>query len=352
MIDTGLRLWLDQHAVQLDQGLADEESVLPKLAEAGLLRLGVAEQWGGEGQLVDALESVAAVAEHSLTAAFVLWAQRAFIEYLQYSDNTQLVERLLPDLLVGRQAGATGLSNAMKFLCGIEELGVRATPHGEGWKLDGRLPWVTNLRKGGFVVAAAVELPGGKPFIAALPDDLLGFERSADLRLLALQGSNTAALKLDAVDMSRDWLIDADALSFLPRVRPSFLGLQCGMSLGLARRCLSEAGQHLSGCRTVLDGEYRALQEQLAQAGQALSEGLADGRFAEDAASLFRLRIRLAELAADALQLELQASGGRAYLLDHGEGFARRWREAAFVPVVTPSLVQLRTQLQASGAAA
>jgi len=45
------------------------------------------------------------------------------------------------------------------------------------------------------------------------------------------------------------------------------------------------------------------------------------------------------------IQLELQASGGKAYLSEHGAGFARRWRESAFVPIVTPSLVQLRTEL-------
>jgi len=61
---------------------------------------------------------------------------------------------------------------------------------------------------------------------------------------------------------------------------------------------------------------------------------------------LFKLRIALAETAASAVQLELQASGGKAYLTAHGSGFARRWRESAFVPIVTPSLVQLRTELQ------
>lgn len=62
--------------------------------------------------------------------------------------------------------------------------------------------------------------------------------------------------------------------------------------------------------------------------------------------ALFKLRIILAESAADAVQLELQASGGKAYLCEYGEGFARRWRESAFVPIVTPSLVQLRAELQ------
>ena len=46
----------------------------------------------------------------------------------------------------------------------------------------------------------------------------------------------------------------------------------------------------------------------------------------------------------------LQASGGKAYLTAHGGGFARRWRESVFVPIVTPSLVQLRTELQRQAA--
>ena len=37
--------------------------------------------------------------------------------------------------------------------------------------------------------------------------------------------------------------------------------------------------------------------------------------------------------------------GGAAYLKPAGDGFARRWREAAFLPIVTPSLVQLKTEL-------
>ncbi|MFP9005604.1 acyl-CoA dehydrogenase, partial [Pseudomonas aeruginosa] len=41
-----------------------------------------------------------------------------------------------------------------------------------------------------------------------------------------------------------------------------------------------------------------------------------------------------------------QARAGTATRVEPGAGFARRWREAAFVPIVTPSLVQLRAELQ------
>ena len=82
-----------------------------------------------------------------------------------------------------------------------------------------------------------------------------------------------------------------------------------------------------------------------------LFEGVQDGRFKTKAAPLFRIRILLAEIVQQAVSLELQASGGRAYLQDGDKSFARRWREAAFVPIVTPSLTQLQIELQKQAAA-
>jgi len=74
---------------------------------------------------------------------------------------------------------------------------------------------------------------------------------------------------------------------------------------------------------------------------------LLSARFERLPAQLFSLRIHLAEIAAEAVQLELSAFGGRAYLSQPGQGFQRRLREVAFIPIITPSLVQLKTALDA-----
>ncbi|WP_273823258.1 acyl-CoA dehydrogenase family protein [Pseudomonas asplenii] len=348
MLDPALSQWLDEHAQALDLGQCDPQGVLSQLAAAGVLRVGVDEAAGGSGgNVTDAIETLARVASHSLAAAFVFWGQRAFIEYLLHSPNTALRERLLPNLLSGELAGATGLSNAMKFLSGIESLQVRAQAQVDGWQLDGRLHWVTNLRKSGFVVAAAIEgEEGGAPFVLAIPDNLAGLRRSEDLQLMGLQSSNTAAIDLCQVNVGSEWLLHADAKRFLPAVRPAFLGLQCGMAIGLSRRALSEVEQHLQDGRSILREPLVEQRQVLEQAVEALKCGLLEGRFLARPADLFQIRITLAEVAAQAVQLELQASGGKAYLSEFGSGFARRWRESAFVPIVTPSLVQLRTELQ------
>ncbi|WP_447579016.1 acyl-CoA dehydrogenase family protein [Achromobacter kerstersii] len=344
-----LAAWLTQHADALDDGSHDAATVLPKLAAAGVFRIGVPQALGGQPgtDIGDAIEAVSQVAEHSVASAFVAWGQRVFIEYLLRSPNTALAERWLTPLLTGEQAGATALSNAMKFLSGIESLQISARESDGHWVLDGRMPWVTNLRPQGFLVAAAVTAPDGTPAVVALPNDIAGLTRSPDLSLMALQSSNTAALEVQGVRIRPEWLIHADARQYLPGARPAFAGLQCGLSIGLARRALDAAAQTGQGqaSRGILGEPLAALRAQVEALSASLIAGVRSGRFVTEPWALFEIRIALADAAHQAVQLELQASGGAAYLKPAGASFARRWREAAFLPIVTPSLVQLKTEL-------
>ncbi|SDV48054.1 acyl-CoA dehydrogenase family protein [Chitinasiproducens palmae] len=346
-----LESWLDTHAQALDAGTGPSDEVLSRLAAARLPGIGVPRELGGEGGTVrDAIEAIAAVAARSLTVAFMLWGHRAFISYVQASPNAALRETVLRRLIAGELAGATGLSNAMKFLSGIESLAVLAAPGGNaaaGWRLDGQLPWVTNLRPEGFIVAAAVqhdEADGGVS-IFALPSDAPGVTRSPDLDLIALRGSHTAAIAIERVELGPEWLLHDTARAYLPAIRPAFLGLQCGLAIGLARRSLEQASRARSAAEGVLRETVDALRGRLDSVVAALYAGIADGSFASNAVPLFEQRIALAGIAQEAVEAELQASGGRGYLRESGADFARRWREAAFLPIVTPSLLQLRTEL-------
>lgn len=348
------RRWLGDNAEALDADNALAHEVVPRLARAGLFGLGVPKALGGQGGDVrDAVEAIAAVAGHSLAAAFTFWGQRAFIEYLLQSPNAALRERWLAALLDGSQAGATGLSNAMKYLGGIEALQITATPdNGGGWRLDGSVPWCTNLRPQGFIAAVAVQrAEGGVPLVAVLTAGQEGVVRSADLDLIALRGSNTASLRIEGARLEAADLIHEEANRFLPAVRPDFLGLQCGLSIGLARAALDTATERGGAGRSVLEAPIAAQCAALAATVDGLYEGLADGRFKTQPEALFRARLSLAEVAQNAVQLELQASGGRGYHRDQPLTFARRWREAAFIPIVTPSVTQLQGELAKRAAA-
>lgn len=340
--------WLHLHADRLDESNELAENVLPALAGDRLLAIGVPQEHGGAGGDVrDAIEAIAKVAELSLTAAFVFWGQRCFIEFMLQSPNRALAERRLPALLAGTQAGASGLSNAMKFLSGIEQLQITAAREGDGLLADGALAWVTNLRKAGFVAAAAVAPnDGAPPVIVAFDSQLAGVRRNDDLDLIALRGSNTASVKLAQVRITAGDIISDNAPAWLPQVRPAFLGMQCGMSIGLARASLAQAALISQGSRNALTPRITALKETLQIAAATLLAGVHDGRYVSQAPAMFRLRIQLAELLQQAMMLELQAMGGRAYLSAQQQGFARRWRESAFIPIVTPSLTQLQSALQ------
>jgi alkylation response protein AidB-like acyl-CoA dehydrogenase len=349
ILPTSLRTWLDATAHNLDTTSDNAATLLPKLAEAELFGLGVPAPLGGHGGHVnDAIAAVAAVSEHSLAAGFVFWSQRTFIEYLLQSPNEALRDRLLPDVLAGRRAGATGLSNAMKFLAGIEGLQIKATKTGGSLRIDGQLPWVTNLRSSGFDVAAAIQGDGNNPaFVASLSSEDRGLERSVNLDLMAMRATSTAAVKFDNVRIGADRILHHNASEWLPKVRPAFLGLQCAMAIGLAHRSIAETTSRLKGGRDILHEPSEALTNALVKAEGQLQEGLRSESFERSPAKLFQLRIGLAAITAESLQLELSAAGGRAYLTQPGEGFQRRLREGAFIPIITPSLVQLKAALDA-----
>lgn len=342
-----LATWLDAVADDMDTTRDLAHDIVPQLATAGLFGAGVPASFGGSGgTTVDAIAAIAAVAEHSVTAAFVFWGQRTFIEYLLQSPNAALRERWIKPLVAGEHAGATGLSNAMKFLSGIESLQIDARAHEGGWRLLGSLAWITNLRPQGYVAAAAVNMPdGAPPAVIAFSGERTGVVRSPDLDLLGLRSSNTAAVKLTAVQISPDDILHPNAPAWLPTVRPAFLGMQCGLSIGLARASLRAAHAQSAGMRGLLLERVEALQAELAAATAELEAGVLDRRFESAAAPMFKLRIALADIVQRAVMLELQASGGKSYLRGSDGGFARRLRESAFIPIVTPSLTQLQVAL-------
>ncbi|QIW15676.1 dehydrogenase [Pasteurellaceae bacterium RH1A] len=339
--------WLTEHADSLDQSNQYADQVLNQLVAGGVFRHGLPEELGGlGGDLQSAIKAISQVARYSLTAAFCAWGHRTLIENLRQS-RSPLHQALVPELLSGKRAGGTGLSNAVKFTSGVEALNVSISQKGEKFYLNGRLPWITNLRADRFalIFAASYEDNSRPPLVLAIPSEA-GLQLQEELPLVALKGSHTHPVVLDNLELNPDWIIADNLLDYLPQIRPSFLGLQFGMAFGLAERALSEVEKTFGASRDVLQAEWQQTQADLARIQQALETGLAAGSFLTDPKALFQLRIDIVDVVANAVLLELQAGGGRGYLTNTGSSFIRRWREAAFLPIVTPSAVQLRLVLK------
>ena len=343
-----LRDWLDAHAQALDEGAEDPASVLPRLAEAGVFRLGVpASQGGLEGSDAgDAIEAVSQLAEHSVAAAFVAWGQRVFIEYLLHSPNQALARDWTGPLLRGELAGATALSNAMKFLSGIESLQISARQDGDDWA--GRPHALGHQSAPGWLPGGGGRDRAGRH--AGRGGAAAGHRRPDAQRRPAPAGpaieqhggagSEGRAHQPALADPRRCPPVPAAGAAGLRRaaMRPVHRP-------GPARAAPGRDGGQGQGARGILAEPLAQLQAQVEYLSDQLIAGVREGRYVAEPWLLFEVRIALAEAAQQAVQLELQASGGAAYLKPAGDGFARRWREAAFLPIVTPSLVQLKTEL-------
>lgn len=343
--------WLTHEAECLDSSTSKAELVLANIAGTGMLKAGVPSAMGGtEGPFSTAISAIADLAEHSLTAAFVCWAQRAVIESLIQSPNQGLAQQWLPALLNGTLAGTPGLSNAMKALSGIGEMQLQAQRRPDGVMLNGSVPWATNAHKQGFLLAvAAYDSEANTYSVFAVPHHADGVKVGGDQNLLALVGSNTVSLHLENTILEDGWQIHPNAKIFLPELRPAFLGLQSGMAFGLARASVRAARSNASASHVLLHNELDTLEAELHNYWSQLCRIVDVPAAAETLRGMVEVRIGAVELALRAVQLELQALGGRAYLVDQNKGFARRWREAAFLPIITPSLMHLKAEMARQG---
>lgn len=341
--------WLEQHANELNNNNEYADELFQRLVAEGFFKIGVDEAFGGVGGTVQqAVEITQKVANYSLVAGFISWGHRTVIHNLLKSANPKPREMWLADLLNGKLSGGSGLSNAVKFLSGIEELQVKIVEKDGKTVLQGRLPWVSNLSKNGFITVFAAEYADkSKPAVViALPSNAEGVVRSEELSLIGVQGSNTVSVLLNDVALNPDWILADNAQEFIAQIRPVFLAHQSAMAFGLAEKSLAEVEKTLSGNRVILSAEWQVQSDKLKQLQSELAQGLENDSFIQNPKALFQIRIDVVDVVTQSLLLELQASGGRSYLTNSGSDFIRRWREGAFLPVVTPSALQLKTILR------
>ena len=229
-------------------------------------------------------------------------------------------------------------------------MNVTISQEGDDYYLDGRLPWVTNLRSDKFAALFAADFKdGSQPWIITIPSEAEGLSRSEDLEFVSLQGANTASLTFDHVKLDPNWVLSKEGADYIAKTRPNFLGFQFGLAFGLAQRSLDEVEASLNSNRSVLREEFEATRGNLLAIQDQLFAGLNDANyFIEKPRELFQLRIDIVDVVANSLLLELQASGGRGYLKESESSFIRRWNEGVFLPIVSPSAVQLRHILAAS----
>ncbi|GGL31188.1 acyl-CoA dehydrogenase family protein [Nocardia jinanensis] len=321
-------------AADLDRGLTDTRADIAEVGGRGLLAAGL----GGSDirEIAGVIEEVAA---ESLAAGFSLWAQRMALEYVRRATGS-VRERYLDELASGRQVGVTAMAAALKHLAGLGELPLHADEADDG-RVSGPIAWASNVFRDSLIVFP-FQGGDGQGRVGVVRADADGVEIRSAPELLALGATASTALAFDRVEVRDDQLVTADLPAFCATIRPVFLLLQTAFCTGVAGTSVREAGARLDGLGAQFRDEYRALDERHSSARQRLREYTADAH-ATPPADLIRLRLDAACTAVDATRLESTLRGGAGYALHCDTN--RRFREAAFLPVQSPSEGQLRWEL-------
>lgn len=269
------------------------------------------------------LEHYEHLASTCLTTCFILSQRDAAVRRIRDSGHEDLCRELLPPLARGERFTTVGLSQ----LTTSRQHGrpaLLATPQGDGFLLDGVMPWVTGAAQADYLITGAA-LDDGRQVLAVLPTDLPGVEVLPPLDLMALQGTLTGEVRCTRVRLERRWLLAGPAEKVLQAGRGGTGGLETScLALGLVRAAVAYLQQEATA-----RPELRPSTDRLEHARQALRQEmhrLAREGGAPDAAS--QLRARANTLVLRATQAALMASKGTGFLRQHP---AQRWaRQALF----------------------
>lgn len=322
-----------QNAAAVDNNDESPFTVLRTLGDDALLSLGL------EGSLAQQAAVVHDLATQCTATAFSLWAHRSSIEYINATGH-----QVPPGMLDGSEPGSSAMAPAFKAAAGIGEIPVtltRAETQG-GWVLNGVIPWASNLYPEGWVVLPALRSNDDgstQPVIVLTRTASEGISVRPLQDLMALDSTASGILKFQDSPVTEDAVLAEDVPAFLSAVRGPFLLLQVAFCVGLSGAALESADTALTGVSEVFRPERDALVDEYQRVRSTLLSYVETPRdlpFQD----VLQLRLDAAVLTGDATRLESKVVGGKGYALRSAT--ARRAREAAFLPVQSPTESHLR----------
>ena len=326
------------------------EQILRKIGAAGGFRQHLASQQpSGTCDMLAAIEAMAVAGEECLSTAFMMWCQDACGWYLESSENQELRRSILPRIAEGEALGGTALSNPMKFYSGIEPLKLKAQEVPGGFRVQGQLPWVSNLGPEHFFGAIfQVDGKPGREVMALVPCNAEGLRIVQSAHFVALEGTRTFSVRFDDVFLPTESILADPAVPYLAKIRSGFILMQTGMALGLVQGSIDimrKADRTHEDINRFLPDRPETFQEQLASLREEV-RGLASAPWEQDKGFLrrvFAARLVAGQLSIAAASAALLHAGARGYL--NNAPAQRRLRESYFVAIVTPAMKHLRKEL-------
>ncbi len=325
-------------------GRAWPAEMIALMREAGCFRAAVPREFGGDR--LDAAGRAAiyeAVASGYMSAALILTQHDGACELLAGCRNRELAQRVLTDVAAGRTLATVGISQLTTSRQGGGRPALAATPvaSGDGYRLDGVMPWVTSAPHADCIVTGAV-LADGMQILAYLPTHAPGVTIEPPMEFCALTDSRTSLVRCDGVAVPPEHLMRPPSSEALARRSPiksltvSIVGIGMADALldgldALADRQPEELAAYVELARRQFD----VTRSRLMTAAAGLERG-----DAEVPAMMLRAEVNVLvqRLAATLMTL----AKGSGYAVSHNA--QRLLREAAFFLVWSaPTQVQAET---------
>ena len=322
-------------AAAIDDASADLRDDLAALGGAGLLRLGL-----DSGDLPDMVRVIVDVSAVSLAVGFSTWAHRLALHYLHLAPNP-LRDNEFDAIASGGRFGVTAMAAGLRYVSGFGDLPVVARRDGDGLRISGPIRWASNVFPGALIVAPA-RTERGDTFVVAIDADADGATVNPPPKLMALNATASTSLHLDDVAVPADRVVSSDLHGFVAQIRPTFLLLQTAFCVGVGGAALGAAAERHRGNGAQFTDELAALDRASNEHTDKLYRWAAEPGSASPADQGAR-RQHAARLAVDATPREVTLTGGAGYAWGHPAN--RRFREAAFLPIQSPSEGQLRWEL-------
>ncbi|WP_166907994.1 acyl-CoA dehydrogenase family protein [Mycobacterium sp. DL440] len=316
-------------AADLDEQRTDVRTDLAELGRAGLLDL----------ELSDMVRVVDEVSAHSLAVGFSTWAHHMAIRYLHAAPRGEFGEQISA-LAAAQRIGVTAMAAGLKQVAGLGQVPISGAADGSDLVISGPIRWASNVFPGALLV-----LPvriGERTLVVTVDAIADGVTVDPAPPLTALGATASTSLRLDRIRVAPHQVLTTDLGAFVGEIRPAFLLLQTAFCVGVTRAALTAATEAHTGPLARFGAELDDAVTRATDVRSRLYRWAADPD-AATVAQLIRLRLDAAGLAVDVTRLELSLTGGAGYTL--GSAANRRFREAAFLPVQSPSEGQLRWEL-------
>ena len=312
---------LTESAACLDQPDAWPREQLAAMSEAGVLGWLIPSEFGGsELSGTEVTKGYEQLASACLTSTFVLTQRNAAIQRIAACENEDITADLLPRLVDHSLFATVGISHLTTSRQHWKQPTVEVEPVDAGYIFNGDIPWVTGADKADYIVSGGT-LPDGKQVLVALDTRTEGVSVEPPARLMALNASRTASVKLDNVYVEWSHLLHGPAEQVMKQAgggagsyTTSALATgHAAAAIGVLRGEV-ERRPELSDILEPFEAEHAGITDDLAEATRLAGEPAPDHLTAES------LRERSNSLGLRASQACLAASKGAGFVAGHPAG--------------------------------